>query len=87
MSELQNTLGAGIEPDTPQTNVKVSFTNIHYLDSSNNELKTERLIGKLTNTKCRDHLKHNPDFIYIYKTYDTESFSVDTIALYQLKGL
>lgn len=87
MSELQVTLGSAIEPDTPQTNVKVSFTNIRYLDNSNNELKNERLIGRLSISQCKDYLKTNPDFIYIDKTHDTESFSVDTIALYQLKGL
>ena len=87
MSELQTTLGSGIKPDTPQTNVKVSFTNIRYLDNSTNELKTERLIGKLSLSQCKDYLKSNPDSIYIDKTHDIESFSVDTNALYQLKGL
>ena len=87
MSELQTTLGSTIEPDTPQTTVKVSFTNIRYLDNTNNELKNERIIGRLTITQCKDFLKSNPDFIYIDKTHDTESFTVDTIALYQLKGL
>ena len=87
MSELQATLGSAIEPDTPQTTVKVSFTNIRYLDNTNNELKNERLIGRLSISQCKDYLKTNPDFIYIDKTHDTESFSVDTIAFYQLKGL
>lgn len=87
MSEFQTTLGSAIEPDTPQTNVKVSFTNLRYLDNSNNELKNERLIGRLTTTQCKDYLNLNPNFIFIDKTHDTESFSVDTIALYQLKGL
>ena len=87
MSELQPSLGSAIEPDTPQTKVKVSFTNIRYLDNSNNELKSERLIGRLSISQCKDYLNLNPDFIYIDKTHDTESFSVDTIALYQLKGL
>ena len=87
MNELQATLGSAIEPDTPQTKVKVSFTNIRYLDNKNNELKNERLIGRLSIAQCKDYLKSNPDFIYIDKTHDTESFSVDTIALYQLKGL
>ena len=87
MSESQTTLGSTIEPDTPQTTVKVSFTNIRYLDNTNNELKNERLIGRLSISQCKDYLKTNPDFIYIDKTHDTESFSVDTIALYQLKGL
>ena len=87
MSESQTTLGSTIEPDTPQTTVKVSFTNIRYLDNTNNELKNERLIGRLSISQCKDYLKTNPDFIYIDKTHDTESFSVDTIAFYQLKGL
>lgn len=87
MTELQATLGSAIEPNTPQTNVKVSFTNIRYLDNANSELKTERLIGRLSITQCKEYLNLNPDFIYIDKTHDTESFSVDTIALYQLKGL
>ena len=83
----QTELGSTIEPDTPQTNVKVTFTNIRFLDNSNNELKTERIIGRLTITQCKDYIKYNPDFIYIDKNHETESFSVDTIALYQLKGL
>lgn len=87
MSESQTTLGSAIEPDTPQTKVKVSFTNIRFLDNSNNELKIDRLIGRLTISQCKEYLTFNPDFIYIDKTHDTESFSVDTIALYQLKGL
>jgi|LSQX01.1.fsa_nt_gb hypothetical protein len=87
MSEIQTSLGSAIEPDTPQTKVKVAFTNIRYLDNTSNELKTERLIGKLSITQCKDYLKDNPDFIFIDKTHDTESFSVDTIALFQLKGL
>lgn len=87
MNELQATLGSAIEPDTPQTKVKVSFTNIRYLDNKNNELKNERLIGRLSIAQCKDYLESNPGFIYIDKTHDTESFSVDTIALYQLKGL
>ena len=87
MSEIQPSLGSAIEPDTPQTKVKVSFTNIRYLDNTNNELKNERLIGRLSITQCKDYLKFNPDFIYIDKTHETETFFVDTIALYQLKGL
>ena len=87
MSELQATLGSAIEPDTPQTKVKVAFTNIRYLDNAISELKTDRIIGKLSITQCKDYLNLNPDFIYIDKTHDTESFSVDTIALYQLKGI
>ena len=83
----QTELGSTIEPDTPQTNVKVTFTNIRFLDNSNNELKTDRIIGRLSINQCKDYIKSNPDFIYIDKTHDTESFSVDTIALYQLKGL
>lgn len=87
MSEIQPSLGSAIEPDTPQTKVKVSFTNIRYLDNAISEVKLDRIIGRLNVTQCKDYLKHNPDFIYIDKTHDTESFSVDTIALYQLKGL
>lgn len=87
MTNTQTTLGSTIEPDTLQTKVKVSFTVIRYLDNSTSELKTERIIGKLSLGQCKDYLKSNPDFIYIDKTHDTESFSVDTNALYQLKGL
>lgn len=87
MTEIQPSLGSAIEPDTPQTKVKVYFTNIRYLDNANNVLKNERLIGRLSIAQCKDYLKSNPDFIYIDKNHDTESFSVDTIALYQLKGL
>ena len=87
MSEIQPSLGSAIEPDTPQTKVKVSFTNIRYLDNAISELKTDRIIGRLNATQCKEYLKSNPDFIYIDKTHETESFSVDTIALYQLKGL
>lgn len=87
MSEIQPTLGSAIEPDTPQTKVKVSFTNIRYLDNAISEVKSDRIIGRLSIAQCKDYLKHNPDFIYIDKTHETESFSVDTIALYQLKGL
>ena len=67
MSELQATLGSAIESDTPQTNVKVSFTNIRYLDNSNNELKNERLIGRLSISQCKDYLKTNPDLATLIK--------------------
>lgn len=86
--QLQPELNESVKSDAPRTKVKVTKTTIKFFNSAANAVEEQVVIGKLTVVQCKkfvaDIAKEN---IFISKETKHEEFTVDSIALYQLKGV
>lgn len=86
MNEQINTEVQENESTVNMTKVKVKFTVIKYFCEFTNEVKDEKIIGKMTTPECKEFVKSSGDKnVFISREYFDEEFEVPTVELYQLK--
>ena len=86
--QQQPELNESVESDAPRTKVKVTMTLIKFFDHDKNTVEEETIIGRLTVVECKKYVaKTSEKNIFISKENQHEEFTVDSIALYQLKGV
>lgn len=71
-----------------QTKVTQVFTMIKVFNSENGEVEIHRLIGKVLNSELKSiltNLGYPPNSVVVGKSFERETFTVNSEALYQLK--
>lgn len=69
-----------------QTKVTVRYTEITHFNEETNEVKTEKIAGRIAAPQCREYVANKGvGYIFLKKANLSESFNVDTIALTQLR--
>jgi len=68
------------------TQVTVKNTDVKYFDVDKNESVSVVLTGKFSTSEVKAYIKaFNKDNVLIVKSYSTDTFNVNTIALTQLR--
>ncbi len=86
--QQQPELNESVETDSPRTKVKVAMTVVKFFNHASNTVEETTVTGRLTVVDCKKFV-HNiaKENIFISKENQHEEFTVDSVALYQLKGV
>lgn len=86
--QVQTELSDSVEENAPRTKVKVAMTLIKFFNHDKNTVEEETIIGRLNMVECKKYVANMAEKnIFISKENQHEQFTVDSIALYQLKGV
>ena len=86
--QQQSELNESVESDAPRTKVRVAKTLVKFFNDEKNTVEEQIVIGRLTVVQCKKFVADiSKENIFISKENQHEEFTVDSIALYQLKGV